>query len=71
SDESRLEFRPVEVLRSERERVVIGAGLAAGERVCVSPLRAPVDGMAVRVAGEAPGLAKGSAAVEAAPESQP
>jgi RND family efflux transporter MFP subunit len=52
SDESRLEFRPVEVLRSERERVVIGAGLAAGERVCVSPLRAPVDGMAVRVAGE-------------------
>jgi RND family efflux transporter MFP subunit len=59
SDESRLEFRPVEVLRSERERVVIGAGLAAGERVCVSPLRAPVDGMAVRVAGEA------------VPESQP
>jgi RND family efflux transporter MFP subunit len=53
SDESRLEFRPVEVLRRERERVVIGAGLAAGERVCVSPLRAPVDGMAVRVAGEA------------------
>ena len=33
-------FRPVEVLRSERERVVIGGGLAAGERVCVSPLRA-------------------------------
>ncbi len=59
SDESRLEFRPVEVLRSERERAVIGAGLAAGERVCVSPLRAPVDGMAVRVAGEA------------TPESQP
>jgi RND family efflux transporter MFP subunit len=52
NDESRLEFRPVEVLRSERERVVIGAGLAAGERVCISPLRAPVDGMAVRVAAE-------------------
>jgi len=52
TDESRLEFRPVEVLRSERERVVIGSGLASGERVCVSPLRAPVDGMAVRVAGE-------------------
>jgi RND family efflux transporter MFP subunit len=58
-DESRLEFRRVEVLRRERERVVIGAGLAAGERVCVSPMRAPVEGMAVRVAGEA------------VPESQP
>jgi len=71
NDESRLEFRPVEVLRSERERVVIGAGLAAGERVCISRLRAPVDGMLVRIAGEAPGLAKGGAAVESAPESQP
>jgi RND family efflux transporter MFP subunit len=71
NEESRLEFRPVEVLRSERERVVIGAGLAAGEWVCVSPLRAPVDGMAVRVAGEAPGLAKSGASAEAAPESQP
>jgi RND family efflux transporter MFP subunit len=70
NDESRLEFRPVEVLRSERERVVIGAGLAAGEWVCVSLLRAPVDGMAVRVAGEAPGLAKSGASAEAAPESQ-
>jgi multidrug efflux pump subunit AcrA (membrane-fusion protein) len=71
NDDSRLEFRPVEVLRSEREEVVIGAGLASGERVCVSPLRAPVDGMAVRVAGEAPESAKGEAAVEAIPVSQP
>jgi RND family efflux transporter MFP subunit len=53
SDDDRLEFRPVELLRSERERVVIGAGLASGERVCISPLRAPVEGMAVRVADEA------------------
>jgi multidrug efflux pump subunit AcrA (membrane-fusion protein) len=71
SDEGRLEFRPVEVLRSEREQVVIGAGLSAGERVCVSPLSAPVDGMLVRVAGEAPGLAKGAGAVETSPERQP
>jgi multidrug efflux pump subunit AcrA (membrane-fusion protein) len=52
TDESRLEFRPVELLRSEREQVVIGSGLASGERVCISPLLAPVDGMAVRVADE-------------------
>jgi multidrug efflux pump subunit AcrA (membrane-fusion protein) len=70
-EESRLEFRPVEVLRSEREQVVIGDGLTAGERVCVSPLRAPVDGMRVRVAGDAAGLAEGAAGVQAPPESRP
>jgi multidrug efflux pump subunit AcrA (membrane-fusion protein) len=48
-DELRLWPREVEVLRQERERVVLGAGLLAGERVCVSPLRAVVDGMRVRV----------------------
>ncbi len=50
--EDRLRFRKVEVLRAERERVVIGAGLAPGERVCVSPLGAVVDGMQVRVVEE-------------------
>ncbi len=48
-DELRLWPREVEVLRQERERAVLGAGLLAGERVCVSPLRAVVDGMRVRV----------------------
>jgi len=48
--ESRLRFREVEVLRTERDRVIVGAGLEAGERVCVSPLRAVTDGMFVEVA---------------------
>lgn len=48
--ERRLRFRPVEILRREREQVVIRAGVQAGELVCVSPLDAPVDGMKVRVA---------------------
>jgi len=47
-----LRIRDVEVLRIEGERVVVGAGLAASERVCVSPLSAAVDGMRVRVFGE-------------------
>ena len=51
-DQDRLRFRDIEVLRAERERVVIGAGLAPGERVCVSPLGAVVDGMQVRVVEE-------------------
>ncbi len=45
----RLEFRPVEVLRVERDRVVLGQGLVDGERVVVSPLRGAVDGMVVRI----------------------
>jgi RND family efflux transporter MFP subunit len=47
--EDRIRFRPVEVLRSEADRVVIGSGLSPGERVCVSPLGAVVEGMKVRV----------------------
>jgi len=47
-DGDRLRFRPVETLRAERDEVVIGGGLQAGERVCVSPMAAAVDGMAVR-----------------------
>jgi RND family efflux transporter MFP subunit len=50
--EERLRIRTVEVLRNEPERVVIGAGLAAGERVSISPLPGVVDGMSVRVAAE-------------------
>lgn len=51
--EGHLRIRSVEVLRTEREHVVIGSGLAPGERVSLSPLQAVVDGMSVRVAGSA------------------
>ena len=47
-DAGSLRFRDVQVLRAGRSEVVISSGLAAGERVCVSPLEAAVDGMAVR-----------------------
>jgi len=52
SAERRLHFRPVTVLRRERETAVIGDGLAAGDAVVVSPFAAVVDGMAVRIEGE-------------------
>ena len=51
-DEGRLRRRQVEVLRTERDRVVIGAGLEPGERISTSSLSAAVNGMRVRVAGE-------------------
>jgi len=44
-----LEVRTVDVLRLERDQVVIGGGLAAGETVCVTPLPGAIDGMQVRV----------------------
>jgi RND family efflux transporter MFP subunit len=59
--ESRLRFRVVDVLRIEREHVIVGGGLQPGERVCVSPLRAVTDGMRVRIAPapeEGQGLAR-------------
>jgi RND family efflux transporter MFP subunit len=47
--EDRLRPRQVEVVRVDRERAVIGAGLEAGERVCLSAIEVAVDGMQVRV----------------------
>ncbi|MEM9290064.1 MAG: efflux RND transporter periplasmic adaptor subunit [Acidobacteriota bacterium] len=53
-DESRLRFRQVSVLRRIGDVVIVDGGLEAGERVCVSPLETPVDGMEVRAVEEAP-----------------
>ena len=56
---SRLNFRQVDVMRRERDVVLIRRGLEEGERICVSPLEAAVNGMTVEVirspaAGTAP-----------------
>jgi len=48
-DQQRLRLRTVEVARSEGETVYVTAGLEDGERVCLSSLDAPVDGMRVRL----------------------
>jgi len=56
--DDRLRIRAVDVLREDRDEVVIAAGLSAGERVSISPLRGAVEGMAVRVA-EAPEISPG------------
>lgn len=53
-EDGRLRFREVDVLRTEAERVVLASGVTAGERVCTSILETPVDGMEVRVEGDAP-----------------
>ncbi len=47
--ENRIRFRNVDLLRTERERIVVGSGLEPGERICISQLDAAIDGMLVRV----------------------
>jgi len=48
----RLRFKTVDVLRAKRDDVVIGGGLRPGDRVCVSPLAAAINGMAVRIVSD-------------------
>ena len=57
----RLRFREVDVLRRQRERVLVRAGLEDGERVCVSSLETAVNGMQVQVT-DAPDTGAGQAA---------
>jgi hypothetical protein len=51
-EDARLRFRDVEVLKSQRDAIVVKQGLEAGERVLVSALDVVTEGMRVRVEGE-------------------
>ena len=46
--DSRLRFRPVNVIRFENDNVIISTGLEAGDVVNISPIQTVVDGMRVR-----------------------
>jgi RND family efflux transporter MFP subunit len=52
--DDRLRFRGVEIARRDRERAVVVAGLATGERVLLSSLDAATEGMHVRASAEEP-----------------
>ena len=47
---SRLSFREIDILRTTTDAILVRRGLAAGERVVVSPLDAPTEGMQVQLA---------------------
>ena len=49
----RLRFRDVEPLRLYQDDVLIVGGLEQGERVCVSPMQTPIEGMRVRPVADA------------------
>ncbi|WP_026602847.1 efflux RND transporter periplasmic adaptor subunit [Methylomonas sp. 11b] len=56
--EQRLEIRQLQVLRHEAQRVVVKAGLNAGERVVVSEMPVPVAGMKVNAVEAQPEAAQ-------------
>ncbi|MEH6556248.1 MAG: efflux RND transporter periplasmic adaptor subunit [Oceanicoccus sp.] len=49
--DNKLEFRTVEVLRETEDKIYVSHGLNAGERICVSPMDTPVQGMTVTTDG--------------------
>jgi len=51
--DNKLHIRAVEIARRDRERVYISGGIEAGDRVVISGLDVVVEGMTVRVAGDA------------------
>lgn len=46
--ENKMYFREVEIFRLEEQQVLISGGILPGERICISPIQAVVDGMAVQ-----------------------
>lgn len=46
--ENKMYFREVEIFRLEEQQVLISGGLLPGEKICISPIQAVVDGMAVQ-----------------------
>lgn len=62
NDRDELELRRVGVVFKEPDHVLVGEGLAEGERVVTTNLTTAVEGMALRVAGQAP---RGTPSVDA------
>lgn len=53
-EDNTLDFRQVSILMNELDQAVVDSGLTPGERVCLSPLEVPVEGMKVRVNSDDP-----------------
>jgi RND family efflux transporter MFP subunit len=45
----KLRIRRVDVLRNEQDRILVNGGLNAGDRLVISGIDVPVEGMAVRI----------------------
>lgn len=58
TEDDRLAIRPVEVLYRGAEQVYLRDGLKRGDRLVISDLAVPVEGMPLRAAGQTPAPAK-------------
>ena len=54
SEGGEIDIRQIEALRRESDRILVSAGIEAGERVVTGPLTVAVEGMLVRVLQEPP-----------------
>ena len=45
--ENKMYYREVEIFRLEEQQVLISGGLFPGERICISPIQAVIEGMSV------------------------
>jgi RND family efflux transporter MFP subunit len=51
-NDQRLKMKPVRVLHTHQETVIITEGLSDGERIVTSPLSSPMEGMLLRIKGQ-------------------
>jgi hypothetical protein len=50
--ENRLRIRSVNIVRADAEYAYINGGAEAGERVILTAMESPINGMPVRIAGD-------------------
>ena len=56
NDEKRLEIRDVDILRSDSMHAYLSGGVTAGERIAVTSIENPINGMRVRTGDEDEGV---------------
>jgi len=49
-DENKIEIRIVEIVRSDADFAYASSGVSAGERITITAIEAPTNGMSVRIA---------------------
>ena len=58
-DQDRVRFQPIDIMRAEREKIIVRGGLRPGDRVSVTPMPWAVEGMRVVALEESPLVAEG------------
>ena len=57
-EQSRLQVREVDILRADGEYAYVQGGADAGERISLTAIESPINGMKVRIADESVGDAE-------------